>query len=150
MKKFLKWALILFIGFFLLSVLLNIIGGDNNNSSTDTLARVSNQENSDTQTAVQTKEEVVQKAETKLDSVEMANCAAAALKSQEVEVFSKWFNALEQKYTVIYPDKSKKEIEAYTDERIMDKKKRLQNNGYDSKPAFNKYYQLNCAEFEPK
>ncbi|HEM7282277.1 hypothetical protein OHW42_19780 [Acinetobacter baumannii] len=150
MKKFLKWALILFIGFFLLSVLLNIIGGDNNNSSTDTLARVSNQENSDTQTAVQTKEEVVQKAETKLDSVEMANCAAAALKSQEVEVFSKWFNALEQKYTVIYPDKSKKEIEAYTDERIMDKKKRLQNNGYDSKPAFNKYYQMNCAEFEPK
>ena len=150
MKKFLKWALILFIGFFLLSVLLNIIGGDNNNSSTDTLARVSNQENSDTQTAVQTKVEVVQKAETKLDSVEMANCAAAALKSQEVEVFSKWFNALEQKYTVIYPDKSKKEIEAYTDERIMDKKKRLQNNGYDSKPAFNKYYQMNCAEFEPK
>ncbi|EMF5518820.1 hypothetical protein QFX42_003268 [Acinetobacter baumannii] len=150
MKKFLKWALILFIGFFLLSVLLNIIGGDNNNSSTDTLARVSNQENSDTQTAVQTKEEVVQKAETKLDSVEMANCAAAALKSQEVEVFSKWFNALEQKYTVIYPDKSKKEIEAYTDERIMDKKKRLQNNGYDSKPAFNKYYQMNCAESEPK
>ena len=90
------------------------------------------------------------KVEFKLDSVETANCAAAAMKSQEVEVFSKWFDVLEQKYTLIYPDKNKDEVEAYTTERVLDKRRSLQSKGYDSKPAFNKYYQMNCVDYEPK
>lgn len=90
------------------------------------------------------------KAEFKLDSVETANCAAAAMKSQEVEVFSKWFNVLEEKYALIYPDKNKEGIEAYTTERILDKRRSLESKGFDSKPALNNYYQMNCIKFEPK
>jgi bisphosphoglycerate-dependent phosphoglycerate mutase len=86
----------------------------------------------------------------KLDSVETANCAAAAMKSQGAGIFGKWFAVLEQKYTSIYPKKNKEEVQAYTTERVLDKRRSLQSKGYDSKPAFNKYYQMNCVDFEPK
>lgn len=88
--------------------------------------------------------------EIKLDTVEIANCAAAAMKSQKIEVFTKWFDLLKDRYSVIYTDKNLEQVEAYTTERILDKKRSLQGKGYDSKPAFNKYYEINCLEFQPK
>lgn len=80
----------------------------------------------------------------KMGTPEMAKCAAAALKI-ELELWKKWQSAVQDRYSIIYKEsKSPEEIEAYTYERIMDKKRALQRQGYDSKKAFQKYFSLNC------
>lgn len=75
---------------------------------------------------------------------EMAKCSAAALKV-DMKTWKKWYAALEKRYSLIYSDKSKKELESYTIERAMDKKKALNRDGIDSKRAFKNYFDKNCA-----
>ena len=75
---------------------------------------------------------------------EVAKCSAAALKI-DMKTWKQWYVALEKRYSIIYSDKSKEELEAYTTERVMDKKKALNRNGIDSKRAFKNYFDINCA-----
>lgn len=155
MKKFIKWVLIIFLGFFLLGVVLNLIGlkgSDNNtnqntNSSEKERTSIESTQTSGEQSETKT---VSNKVESSLDSVELAKCTAAAMKSQKIDIFTKWYDVLKAKYGQIYPNKSTKELDDYALERVLDKRRYLESKGYDSKPAFNKYYQMNCAEFEPK
>ncbi|KHN68774.1 hypothetical protein AV645_07055 [Acinetobacter calcoaceticus] len=153
MKKFFKWVLILFIGFFLLGVVLNLVGVKGSDNNTSEVGNSSEKENlsiDSTQTQQNEIKTESHKIDFKLDSVELAKCTAAAMKSQKIDVFSKWYDVLKAKYGQIYPNKSPKELDDYALERVLDKRRYLESKGYDSKPAFNKYYQMNCAEFEPK
>ena len=76
---------------------------------------------------------------------EMAKCAAAALKI-EMKLWKKWHSATEARYAIIYKGKkTPKQIESYTFERIMDKKKRLNSQGIDSKRAYKSYFNNNCS-----
>ena len=75
---------------------------------------------------------------------EMAKCSAAALKI-DMKTWKKWYAALEKRYSLIYSDKNKEELEAYTLERAMDKKRALNRDGIDSKRAFKSYFDKNCA-----
>jgi len=80
------------------------------------------------------------------DSPEIAMCTAASLQMQtSITLYSTWFDILKQRYTVIYPQKTAKQVEAYTIERVLDKKRRLKDMGYDSKSAALKYFQVNCT-----
>ncbi len=74
----------------------------------------------------------------------MAKCSAAALKI-EMNLWKKWYSATKTRYSIIYKDKSEKELEAYTLERIMDKKNALKRDGIDSKRAYKNYFENNCA-----
>lgn len=75
---------------------------------------------------------------------EMAKCSAAALKI-DIKIWEQWYTALEKRYAIIYKNKSKKELQSYTIERVMDKKRSLNSLGIDSKRAYKNYFELNCA-----
>lgn len=80
-----------------------------------------------------------------MGSPEIALCAAASMKiGQGIGVYRVWVNALDERYTKIYPSKSKEEIEAYISERIDDKLQKLRRDGLDTQVAFSKFYNLNC------
>ncbi|MFN4317198.1 hypothetical protein [Acinetobacter parvus] len=87
---------------------------------------------------------------TKLDVTDTAVCTAAAMKSQRFNLYDIWAKELHNRYTLIFPQKSQKEIDEYTSERIMDKKRALERKGYTTKPAFLKFYDQNCKGYEPK
>lgn len=86
---------------------------------------------------------------TKLDVVDTALCTAAAYK-QDFKTFTLWSTELNNRYTLIFPQKTKDEIDSYTTERIQDKKRALERKGFSTKPALQKYYQMNCKGYEPK
>lgn len=86
-----------------------------------------------------------------LSTVDMAVCTAAAMKSgQGIQLYTTWANALEARYKRIYSNKSQKEIESYTVERVLDKRKKLNNDGISTTPAFKNFYTKNCADYAPQ
>ena len=87
---------------------------------------------------------------TSLDVTDTAVCTAAAMKSQRFNVYDIWAKELHNRYALIYPKKSQKELDGYTTERIIDKKRALERKGYTTKPAFLEFYNQNCRKFEPK
>lgn len=87
---------------------------------------------------------------TSLDITDTALCTAAAMKSQRFNVYDIWANELHNRYALIFSQKSQKELDEYTTERIFDKKRALERKGYTTKPAFLKFYNQNCKGFEPK
>lgn len=79
-----------------------------------------------------------------IDTPTMAKCTAAAMKINSA-LFGQWYDALLLRYTMIYKDsKTEKEIESYTLERILDKRRALNRDGIDSKRAYSKYFSNNC------
>lgn len=92
---------------------------------------------------------VAANANSEIGVTDMATCTAAAMKSGVgAKVYTKWADALLKKYQSIYPNKSFNEVDSYTSERILDKKRRLQSKGYDTTLAFKKYYDINCKDYE--
>lgn len=87
---------------------------------------------------------------TTLDVVDTAVCTAAAMKSQRYNVYEVWVTELKNRYTLIFPNKSKNEIDEYTSERVLDKRRWLERKGYSTKPAFLKFYDMNCKDYIPK
>ncbi|WP_336916594.1 hypothetical protein [Acinetobacter modestus] len=87
---------------------------------------------------------------TTLDVVDTAVCTAAAMKSQRYNVYDVWVTELKNRYTLIFPNKSKNELDEYTSERVLDKKRWLERKGYSTKPAFLKFYDMNCKDYVPK
>lgn len=79
-----------------------------------------------------------------LEIDEFTSCAAATLKSGDLELWRKWSSALLQRYRTIYPDKSSADAESYMLERVTDKRRRLNSMGIDSQKAFVDYYKKNC------
>lgn len=77
-------------------------------------------------------------------------CTSAAMKSgQGIDVFKKWSKPLQARYAVIYPNKSSKEIDSYSAERIVDKRKELNRMGIFTTPEFLRFYNQNCAPYAP-
>lgn len=87
---------------------------------------------------------------TTLDVVDTAVCTAAAMKSQRYNVYEVWVTELKNRYTLIFPNKSKNELDEYTSERVLDKRRWLERKGYSTKPAFLKFYDMNCKDYIPK
>lgn len=78
-----------------------------------------------------------------LSTPDMAKCAAAALKTDQ-DLWGKWYEVLKARYAIIYKEKSPKEIENYTIERVIDKRRDLNRDGIDSKRAYLDYFKINC------
>lgn len=87
---------------------------------------------------------------TSLDVVDTAVCTAAAMKSQRYKVYDIWVTELKNRYAMIFPNKTNKELDDYTTERVLDKKRWLERKGYSTKPAFLKFYDMNCKDYIPK
>lgn len=85
-----------------------------------------------------------------LDITDFLICTAATLKTGPVEKYVKWADALNARYSLIYPDKTLQQIQSYTTERVLDKRRYLQGKGIISKPANEDFYKKNCAASEPK
>lgn len=80
-----------------------------------------------------------------MDVVEMAKCTAAAMKAgQGIELFNPWAEALTLKYGLIYPNKNSDELDRYTTERIIDKRRYLESIGISTPVGFYKFYKQNC------
>lgn len=85
-----------------------------------------------------------------LDTPDLALCAAAAMKAGiGFGAYQPWAKALEKRYQTLYPKKTAQEIDAYTAERIIDKRKNLERQGLGTTPAFKKFYQDNCVNYHP-
>ncbi|MBA1250293.1 MULTISPECIES: hypothetical protein [Pseudomonas] len=86
-----------------------------------------------------------------LGTTDLAMCTAAAMKSgQGIELYKVWSSALDSRYKVIYPTLSDADRDAYTSERIIDKRKSLQTQGIGTTPAFKKFYDDNCKAYLPQ
>lgn len=85
-----------------------------------------------------------------LDITDFLICTAATLKTGPVEKYVKWADALNARYSRIFPDKTKQQIQEYTHERVLDKRDYLERKGVISKPANEAFYKKNCAASEPK
>jgi hypothetical protein len=80
-----------------------------------------------------------------MDVVEMAKCTAAAMKAgQGIELFNPWAEALTLRYKAIYPNKNSDELDRYTTERIIDKRRYLESIGISTSVGFYKFYKQNC------
>lgn len=85
-----------------------------------------------------------------LDITEFSVCTAAAMKSGKgLDFYMKWANALHKRYGVIFPTYSETKLSQYTSERVLDKVKGLNRNGYETRQAFLGFYEKNCAGSEP-
>lgn len=85
-----------------------------------------------------------------LSTPDVALCAAAAMKSgQGFALYKKWVDALEARYKTIYPNLTAKESDAYTAERVLDKKRVLERKGIETAAAFKKFYLDNCSSAAP-
>jgi hypothetical protein len=90
------------------------------------------------------------KQDPKMDVTDIALCTAAAMKSgQGIEVYRRWSSALLKRYQVIYPNYSTQQLDAYTAERTLDKRKELERRGIHTRPAFQKFLKENCEPFAP-
>lgn len=86
-----------------------------------------------------------------LGTTDVALCTAAAMKSgQGIELYKVWSTALYSRYKLIYPKLSDADRDAYTSERIIDKRKSLQTRGIETAPAFKKFYDDNCRAYLPQ
>lgn len=79
-----------------------------------------------------------------MSTPDMAKCSAAALKIDK-ELWGQWYSTLKARYELIYKDKSPEQIQAYTFERVLDKRRGLNRLGFDSKRAFKNYFNKNCS-----
>lgn len=85
-----------------------------------------------------------------LGTTDLALCTAAAMKSgQGFDLYNDWAKALDARYRRMYPQKSVAEVDAYTAERVVDKRKNLERRGIGTTPAYRKFYDENCAPFKP-
>lgn len=85
-----------------------------------------------------------------LDITEFAVCTAAAMKNGKgLNFYMNWANALHKRYGVIFPTYSEAKLSQYTSERVLDKARYLNRNGIETRPAFAKFYDNNCAGNEP-
>jgi len=62
----------------------------------------------------------------------------------DMALWKKWVAESERRYKEIYPDKSSAELESYTLERALDKRRELEQRGINSPRAFTQYYNSNC------
>lgn len=103
--------------------------------------------------AIQTGSQPVKKGyadQSDLDITDFLICTAATLKTGPVEKYVKWADALNARYTRIFPDKTKQQVQDYTNERVLDKRDYLERKGIVSKPANEDFYKKNCEASEPK
>lgn len=85
-----------------------------------------------------------------LDTPDLALCTAAAMKSgQGFDLYNSWVQPLNARYKVIYPNLSEKERDAYTAERVLDKRAALNRKGIATTPAFKTFYDTNCKPYTP-
>jgi hypothetical protein len=85
-----------------------------------------------------------------LSTPDMAVCTAAAMKSgQGFDLYKRWVGALEARYKIIYSNLSPKEVDSYTAERVMDKKRSLNKKGIQTSSAFKNFYSVNCSDSTP-
>jgi len=85
-----------------------------------------------------------------LGTVDLAVCTAAVMKSgQGIALYKTWSGALDERYKVIYPKLSDKERDAYTSERIIDKRRALEAKGIVTVPAYKRFYVENCNDARP-
>ena len=127
-------------------MLLVMVGCSNNNSEAENVK-------TDSEIKVAYKEQMQKKQEAypkvnipkSMDVVEMAKCTAAAMKAgQGIELFTPWAEALTAKYGLIYPNKNSDELDRYTTERIIDKRRYLESTGISTPIGFYKFYKQNC------
>lgn len=71
-------------------------------------------------------------------------CTGATLKMGDMALWKKWVAESERRYKEIYPGKSSAELESYTLERALDKRRDLERRGINSPRAFTQYYNSNC------
>lgn len=85
-----------------------------------------------------------------MDVTDLALCTAAAMKSgQGINTYQKWSAALEKRYKVIFPNLTAKQLDSYTAERTVDKRRELERRGIHTTPAFLKFFKDNCEPFSP-
>jgi hypothetical protein len=85
-----------------------------------------------------------------LGTVDLALCTAAAMKSgQGIPLYTRWSSALDARYKIIYPALSDAQRDAYTSERIIDKRKNLERRGIATAPAYLRFYGSNCESYQP-
>lgn len=85
-----------------------------------------------------------------LGTPDYALCTAAAMKSgQGFALYKSWVEPLNARYKVIYPNLSDKERDAYTAERVLDKRAALNRKGIATTPAFKAFYDTNCKPYGP-
>ena len=86
----------------------------------------------------------------KMDITDLVNCTAASMKmGSGIAFYQKWADVLHVRYQKISPEKSFDDIDKYTSERILDKKRELERSGIRSQQAFTDYYNINCKKSEP-
>lgn len=78
------------------------------------------------------------------DITAVVTCTGATLKMGDVELWKKWVAESQRRFATIYPDKSAQEIEAYTLERALDKRRALERTGVGTQRAFTDYFNKNC------
>lgn len=130
----------------LFSMLLIVAGCSNNNSETVN-AKTDSEIKAAYKEQMQKKQEVHPKVNIpeSMDVVEMAKCTAAAMKAgQGIELFNPWAEALTAKYALIYPNKNPDELDRYTTERIIDKRRYLESIGMSTPVDFYNFYKQNC------
>lgn len=71
-------------------------------------------------------------------------CTGATLKMGDMALWKKWVAESGRRYKEIYPDKSSADLESYTLERALDKRRELERRGINSPRAFTQYYNSNC------
>jgi hypothetical protein len=85
-----------------------------------------------------------------LGTVDMVVCTAAVMKSgMRINVYNIWTTALRNRYKKMYPTKTVKEIDTYMSERIIGKRAKLENQGIYTAPAFKRFFDKNCKDFQP-
>lgn len=85
-----------------------------------------------------------------LGTTDLALCTAAVMKSgQGFDLYKTWVGALDARYKVMYPHKSDKERDAYTAERVLDKRQELTRKGIATVPAYKSFYDTNCKPYTP-
>lgn len=85
-----------------------------------------------------------------LGTTDMALCTAAVMKAgMGIDAYRPWANALDARYRQMYPKKSANEVDSYTSERIVDKRRELERRGLGTSAAFKKFYKDNCESSHP-
>lgn len=78
------------------------------------------------------------------DITAVVTCTGATLKMGDVKLWKKWVEESQRRFATIYPEKSAQEIEAYTLERALDKRRALERTGVGTQRAFTEYFNKNC------
>lgn len=81
---------------------------------------------------------------------DIALCTAAAMKSgQGIDLYRKWSTALKRRYQAMHPSYTSEQLDGYTAERTIDKRRELERRGIHTTPAFLKFFKDNCEPFSP-